>query len=311
MKKLLTLACTFAMIFSLAGCKDARAELSKEIANEKYFAVNGTVTSKGDVFEAMKSTAGADALISLVTNKIFEAEGISLTDELKQEGKESVDAMKEGYESEEQFLSILKMYYGYETIDQYLEEMVYPSMLNEELLKKYVGENKDKLFETYKPRKAVVFEFETKEKAEKGLAAIKNDTKTETVIKDFGTTSLTYDGTERIYISESSIAKAALDEIYAATENGLVDKVIENTTTSTDSTTGAETSKTLYYVVKVVEIDANEMEEDSISAIANQVSSIANSALEYYLKAHNFEIFDIDLYNAIETSNPTFIVNKK
>lgn len=311
MKKLLTLACTFAMIFSLAGCHDAKANLDSSIAKEQYFSVNGAITTKGDVFEAMKSTAGSDALISLVSDKLYEAEGISLTDELKQEGKESVEAMKEGYESEEQFLSILKMYYGYETVDQYLEEMVYPSMLSEELLKKYVGENEESLFEKYKPRKAVVFEFETKEKAEKGLAAIKDDKKNEDVVKDYGTTSFTYDGSESVYISESSIAKAALDEIYAASANGLVDKVIENTTTSTDSTTGAETSKTLYYVVNVIEVDASKMKDDAISAIANQVSTISTSALEYFLKEHNFEIFDIDLYNAIKASNPTYIVNEK
>ena len=232
---------------------------------------------------------------------------------MKQKASDEYDTLVADYDSEEAFFSVLAMYYGasVSSKDEYLEKLEYPVLLNNELIKKYVLAESTTLFDSYKPRKAIMIQCDTKEKAQDALKAMKDGQDATKVAKEFGVKDSSYDGNEKIYISESSVAVSAYTKLVEASSTGLIDEVIEDTTTTTDSETNEQVSTTRYYVVKVVDIDPNNFKEEAADTIVNTVASIQTSMMEYYLKKHDFKVYDLDLYDAIKDAYPTYLTQTR
>lgn len=313
MKKLLTLVCAFTMLASLVAC-GGNENTNVTSGNETLVTIGSSKVTKADIYNAMKPQSGSSALLELVQEKLYELEGITLSEEMKKEAEETYTTLLADYDNDEEaFFSILAMYYGVSVSskEEYLEKLEYPGMLSAELIEKYILAESTTLFETYKPRKAIMIQCDSEANAKKALAAIKENKDAQEVAKEFGKKDSTYTGEEKVYITESNVAVSAYAKLSEATSAGVIDEVIVDTTTSVDSETNEEVATTLYYVVKVIETDPNNFKEEAADTIRNSVSSINTSMMEYYLKKHDFKIYDVDLYDAIKESNPTYLTQNK
>ena len=183
MKKAGLIVCAFAMLATLTGCKDAVADISN--GSEKLVSVGDTTITKDKLYNLLKGSNGGSATIELVQNKIYEKEGIKLSEDMKKEAKKTLASTKKTFGGEEAFLNAIKSY-GFNSEEEYLEKASYPSLLNKELLKKYAKDNQKTLFEKYHPVKANVIQIEKQENAEKALAALKKGDSAKTVAKKYG-----------------------------------------------------------------------------------------------------------------------------
>lgn len=305
MKKICAL-CVVAMLFTLTGCKDATASVSDP--GEALISVGGSKVTKEQIYNQMKTAGGAPGTLQLTSAKLYELEEITITDAMKKSGDESTAKLKEQY-GDDSFKSMLAQY-GYKDEAEYKEKSVYPGLQQKELNKKYINENKDDTLTTFHPVKAKIMEAKDQDSANKALAAIKEGKSFEDAVSEFGATT-TYDGKEAIYHTESSLPTAVFTKIGSVTANGLVDSVMEGTTNSnagTDPTGAPATGAAKYYVAYVTEKDYTKFEADAINKIAETSTSLQTKAMESYLAKHEFHIYDIDIYNGIKQSNPTFIV---
>ncbi len=313
MKKLLTLVCAFTMLASLTACGGNKNTVISN-GNETLVTVGNTKITKESIYNSMKPSSGSTALLGIVEEKLYELEGISLTEEMKQKASDEYDALVADYDNDEEaFFSVLAMYYGanVSSKEEYLEKLEYPVLLNNALIKKYVLDESETLFETYKPRKAIIIQCENEANAKKALAAMKENKDASEIAKEFGLKDSTYTGAETIYVSESSVAATAYSKLIEASNPGVIDEVISDTTTSTDSETNKEVSTTYYYVVKAIDVDPNNFKDEAAETIVNTVASVQTSMMEYYLKKHNFKIYDLDLYDEIKDTYPTYLTQTR
>lgn len=294
MKKAGLILCSLAMLATLSGCKDAVADISK--GSEKLVTVGDTTITKEKMYDILKGSNGGSATLDLVKEKIYDKEGIKLTDDIKKEAKESLASTKKTFGGEKAFLNAIKSY-GFKSEEEYLEKASYPSLLNKELMKKYVKDNQKTLFEKYHPVKANILQFDKKENAEKALKALEKGDSAKTVAKKYGKTD-TYDGSEKIYFSGSGLPDAVFSKVSAASAKGLIKEVIEDTQGKT------------YYLVNLTNIDPTSFADDARDALVSGVNDLSNSMMEYYLKKYNFTIYDIDIYNQIKSSNESYIIQK-
>lgn len=290
MKKLCAL-CVVAMLFTLTGCKDATANISDP--SDALLTIGSTKVTKGDIYNQMKTVGGSAAVLQAAQEKLYAIEEITITDAMKKSADESVAKLKESY-GEDGFKQMLEAY-GFKDETEYKEKSAYPSLQQKELVKKYINDNKEDTISTYHPVKAKVMEAKDQDSATKALQAIKDGKTFEETLTTYGATT-TYDGKEAIYHTESGLPTAVFTKIANATANGLVDGVIEDTTNSK------------YYVVYVTEKDSTKFEADAIDAIASSSTTLMTTAMQYYLEKNEFHIYDIDVYNGIKASNPTYIV---
>ena len=92
MKKAGLIVCAFAMLATLTGCKDAVADISN--GSEKLVSVGDTTITKDKLYNLLKGSNGGSATIELVQNKIYEKEGIKLSEDMKKEAKKTLASTK-------------------------------------------------------------------------------------------------------------------------------------------------------------------------------------------------------------------------
>ena len=293
MKKLSLVLCAFAMLITLSGCKDARAEISN--GNEEFVSVEGVSITKDDIYQLLKANAG-NTTITMIQEEIAKKEDIKLTDDMKKEAKKSLKELKKSFGGDEAFKSALKQY-GFKDENDYLEKASYPAMKTSALMKKYATENKKAVFEKYHPVKAVVIQAASKEKATSALEALKNNEAPKQIVADYGKKEV-FDGSEKVYYLNSGLPAVVFDKIAATTKAGVIDEVIEDAGTQS------------FFVVKIVNLDPEKYSEEAIDAISKGSGELNNDMLKHYLKKYNFTIYDIDIYNQVKRINEGFIVQK-
>ena len=126
MKKAGLIVCAFAMLATLTGCKDAVADISN--GSEKLVSVGDTTITKDKLYNLLKGSNGGSATIELVQNKIYEKEGIKLSEDMKKEAKKTLASTKKTFGGEEAFLNAIKSY-GFNSEEEYLEKASYPCLL--------------------------------------------------------------------------------------------------------------------------------------------------------------------------------------
>lgn len=290
MKKLCSILAV-AMLLTLAGCKDATADISK--GDEALITVDGEKITKSEIYSLAKKSAGATETLKLIEEKITDKEGIKVDDDMKKQAEESIKSLKSMYGDN---LEKTLQQYGYEDLEDYKEKSVYPGLKLTELTKRYAKEKKSSLFTTYFPVKAQVLEADSEKKAKSALKALQDGDKFSDVVKEYGTTT-TYSGKETLYTSKSGLPTAVFDKMKATNKKGLIGEVISDETTKK------------YYIVDLTNVDASSFEEEAIDSIVTAGSAdLQNTAIAFYLKKYDFTIYDKDVYDGIKTSNEAFIV---
>lgn len=105
-----------------------------------------------------------------------------------------------------------------------------------------------------------------------------------------------YNGSTQTLSSESGLPTNVWGNITKVTENNTV---LDEVQYSLDLTT--------YYVVKVIATNPEDFKETAIKGLASS-TTLQNEGFAYYLKKYNFNIYDIDIYNAFKTQAPQYLV---
>lgn len=289
MKKLLTV-CAFALLVTLSGCKDATTSLSD--GNDALITVGNTTITKNDVYTGLKSENGVTAIISKLTAYIVDQE-VPVTDEMMSEAQSTMQSFKDtvGEENWSTFLSSM----GYENEQQYLEERALLSVRASQLTSKYITDNYDEIKENYQIRKLRIFQTTDSSIAAEVQEKVKNGELTiEEAVNQYDSVTTTYDGSVQILTNASGLGSDIWENIMAVTEdNTLLDLYQYSSDLSN------------FYVIEVVSVDVPL--EEAQSTIEG-LSTIADDAFAYYLDKYNFTVYDIDLYNGIQSQKASYIV---
>ena len=293
MKKLSLIVCAFVMMLSLTGCKDAQANVTN--GSDSLVTVDGTKITKNDINDLLKDSASAPIVMQMVQEEIYKKEGIKLDAKLKKEAKKAVDAMIEKNGGEEKVMAQL-IQYGYTSIEDYMEKSAYPIQMSNALLEKYANDNAKSLMEAYHPVKAIIIQTSTKENADKAIKALEKNEKPSAIAKKYGKPSSVYKGKEDVYFLGGGLPEQVFSKIAATSKTGVINEAIID-----------ETARD-YYAIKITNLDPNSYKDEAINHIIKGAGDLSSKMMKFYLEKYNFTIYDIDVYNAIKSTNEGFIV---
>ena len=101
---------------------------------------DGDMISANEFYEEIKNTYGLDALINMIDKYVFEKEFADDTEDALAYAKSSVDQLITYTGSEEDALTYVQQYYGYQTLDAY-QNFAYIGYLQSIAITEYVKEN--------------------------------------------------------------------------------------------------------------------------------------------------------------------------
>lgn len=278
------------MVFTLVGCSDASAQISNE--DEALVTVGDTDITKGEVFDIAKQSYGASYTLNEALNIIVKKEKIELTQEMKDAANTQMETLKTS--AGDDFKKMIKKA-GYTSEKKYKENEVYPNLLQQGLVKKYVEEKQSSVFKTYAPHKAQVFETDTKEKAQQALEALQGGKTMEECANEFGVTT-TYKGTESIYTSKGTLPEIVFAKIKSTKKEGIISEVIEDTASSK------------FYIVNVTNRKPKSFKEEAMDEIVTQGSTeLSTISSQFYLKKYDFQIYDKAIYDGLKAVDPGYV----
>lgn len=285
MNKAVKILAAAAVAGTLAGCSDASAKLKD--SSTAVLSIGKTTITKGDVFSAMEVMSGADTAINDATNTISSLE-VEVTDDIRSQAESTLSTYKSMYG--DTFTSYLETSGMSE--DDYLNNYLIPSLLAEQLNYKYVDEDWSDLVEMYKPCKATILEFTSKDDANAAITDLNNGTDPASAASAHNSSS---DGSSKIYTNQST----DLDSMIRAVLSSLTPDDGWTFATSSDGST--------FYAIKVDDNDPENFRDDLTETFVN-MTNVQNDAKTYYFKKYNFHIYDITIYNGVNDAYPDCLV---
>ncbi len=289
------LVCILGASLALSGCGNAYANISH--GGDVVATVGDVTITDGDLYPQMKASSGAEYTLTMIRQKIYEAE-IEVTDEMREQAEEEYDSVATQAESYydmtmEEYIQRL----GYADKDEYIEKVILPNIEQTELNKKYFDENNEEFLSDYQPAVARILATTDQDQASQALDALNDGEDFEAVSEEYGDTT-TYDGSEQLYYTDSGLPSVVLSKLAEQSEgNTLINEVI------VDSTTGT------YYIAYLVSNDYETIQDQIVDALAEN-TSITSDTMVYYLKKYNFTVYDTDVFNTIRTSYPQYLVQR-
>ena len=288
MKKLWTLALA-AGLLALSGCSDAVAEISN--GSEVVFSVGDRSVTREDMFTTYKSS-GASYIIQEATRYIVDQE-VETTEEMEKQAQEELDNFKNTYGDQSE--SYIKLG-GYQDENDYRDRYLLLNIKTKQLPYVFIKDNFKSQAEKYHPMKVQILETTELGNAQSALEAIKNGGDFEENVTAYGDTT-NFKGEAEIITSQTTpLPESIFEQLKKNTKSDyLFDEVLSDTTTGK------------YYVIRVIHADPNDFKEEAIEAMAS-ISTMQTTAFTHYLKKYDFRIYDIDIYQDINESQPDYIV---
>lgn len=282
-KTVLSAACA---LLVLAGCSDASASIKDK--SETVMTVGNTTVTKGDVYDMLVLSIGADEVYNDAFRYISENE-IEVTDEMKENAKSTLELYSTMYG--DSFTSYLES--SGLTEDDYLNRFLIPSLQQEKLVGTYIDEHFDEVASQYNPIKVIVLSFTSEDDASAALSALKDGSLTAAEAASQNNSSST--GTEEIVtINTTTYDTAALSVMRSASpDEGWIE------VPSSDGAT--------FYVLKVVSNDPQDYKEETITTLSN-IAAITSASTDYFFRKYGFHVYDISIYNALKDSYPELLV---
>lgn len=283
-KKINALFVLFLTSLLLVGCSDANITVKDK--DTEFFTVGNQTVKKENVFNSLVKTDAGYTVVSLATKYILDQE-VPVTDELRSIADETLETYKVYYGDslEAAFLSN-----GFKDMDDFYENNLLATARLDKLNQLYVEANFNDLATTYSPKKASVLVFTSQEAASAAKAALDAGNSVLSVADQFKSSTA---GTEELYTSESSLDISILTYILAAKEPAVSEVLSDSTAAS-------------YYVVNIVETDAEAMKEEVVSAIS-KLSDIPTLTTQFYFKKYRLKIYDRTIYDYVQENYAEYL----
>lgn len=288
-KRLLVL-CVATLV--LVGCgSDARITSPR---SEKLFTIEGSTVTEQDLFNVMTFNDAGAVILSHAQQVVLD-KLVPNDDAFKEAVQKQLEETKEGYGT---LWETILNYYGFESDEEYAENVIAPSLQLNKALTNVMTEDFDNMVKDLYVRKAAVLEV-SKEDAAAALKALDEGTSWADVAKEFVLDNSSYTGTATIYHKDSStsvIDTTALSYIISAKENGISEAIdIPNNSTS-------------QYIINVIEVDTAAIKDEIIASFATD-STFQTKYISKLLRDNGFKVFDKDLYDAIIADYPDALAN--
>lgn len=284
MKKILYLLIIMVL---LVGCSDAYANVSNP--KEDVISIGDSAYTKSNLFNLMINQDPASLVVQMAKQKILEKE-MPVTDDVTSQAKEELEYVKTLIGDD--FLTNISLY-GFASEQDYLDRALIPAAQEKLLIEKYIGDNLDLISTKYSPKKVRVLEFDGVDSANTALAAIKDGESVDDVAKKYST-SMTYNGTERLVHIEST-----LPEVVKVFVN-------ESSTPTLTSQPLLQESTSKYYVVQIIDTTASRFKEETIKELSS-LSSINELVFENYFIEGEFAVYDKAIYDSVVKSYPNYL----
>lgn len=274
MKKILFLVLATLL---LVGCASGNTQIS---FNDELFSIKDTTVTTQNLYSIMKRGDGGSQIIKSAQN-ILVAD-VEMTDELQ---KEADTLWEEITSSSGEELTL--QYYGFDSKEKFMDEIIYPEVKLIYLLKELMRENITEINEQYIPRTVRILSFDDETKANDAYQALKDGKPTEEVGKEYATAP--YTGTETLYLKgiDTSMPTDVKTHIDQAIASGLSNII---TVTANEVTT--------YYIVQVIDVDAARLEDQTIDTMINN-ETLRSDYFGKLFRKHNFRVYDESIYKAL------------
>ena len=286
MKKLLILA--LISVLFMVGCStdDPYAGISEN--DSAVVTVDGHSYTRGQFYDALVSTNAT----ALVTNKLVDMmyENV-IGDEsvILDQVNEILEQLKAGDES---YFKLYLSYMGYTSEETYVNDMILFSK-QDALVGKYIEDNYDQFITDYQPKMVRMLQTSDKDKAEEALALIKDGASFLETTTTYGNGN--YNGqTQLIHNESENVSSNVLLAIQSYDEATILDAVVVNT------------EGTLFTVIEITDVDSTSLKDEFVSSL-KQIDEVIDTAITSYVRAGNFTVFDKNVYDALNKTNPNFL----
>lgn len=286
MKKLTAILASGFMLVSLTGCSDAKAKLKD--SSDVVMTIGNTKVTKGQIYETMFNSAAESTAINDAKNAIA-AQEIEITDDMRSSAESTLSYYTSMYGST--FTSYLES--SGMTEDDYVNDVLIPAQQADELVNKYIEENFDSLCDYYNPIQATVLSFTTEDDANAALSELKDGTSTAAEAASSN--------------NSSSSGKPEIITINTTSYDSTVLSVLRSASPDDGWTMLPGSSEDTYYVVRVESNTPEDYKDDVISALS-AITAVQDDSNTYWFRKYNFHVYDIDLYNAIESADSKYLV---
>ena len=284
----------------LTGCAGAQTSVKK--GDSTLFQVGDTIVTKQQVYDTVKYNNGASYSIEKIKEKIKKLE-IKNEEQIKKKINILYNQYEEYYGKgdgkEESFESQVKNS-GYKNVDEFKKKVLRPQVLEELLMEKYANKNIDKYLKQYKPVIAKVLAVEGEDAAKEAAKELKNGVSWDDVYTKYTSENSSYQNTKKVLTtSDSDLNPDDIKALYKNKKTGVMTQVYASL--NSDSTTR--------YLINVISCDAtsDEYYADFINQLKSLDSNFEKNLWKHYLKKHNFEIHDQDIFNIIRVDNPEYL----
>lgn len=268
MKKLLI---ALFVVLMLAGCTNNNSAALVSNGNEVIWERGDTKYTKQELNTDMKKNDFSQLVIQDYMLYVAEKENLDLNAH-NTEIEESIKELTENGSEE-----LITYYYG--SIDNYKKLALYYAVIDD-LASNKVKESLDSYISEYKPYKAQFAFFDSEDKAKKVIKGVKAGGDFATLASDNG---YTLDASAQIYNDKSeNVIIEIKDFINNAKEAGLSDVITASVTTTDKDGNSVQTPR--YYVVNLIDKDANNFKDELISSLAAEISeaTIINECISKY-----------------------------
>lgn len=280
----------------LTGCAGAQTSVKK--GDSTLFKVGDTVVTKQQAYDTVKYNKGASYSIEKIKEKIEKIE-VKNEDQVKKRIDILYKQYEEYYGKEENFESQIKNS-GYKDVDEFKKKVLRPQVLEELLMEKYANKRIDKYLKQYKPVIAKVLAVEGEDAAKEAAKELKSGASWDNVCAKYTSENSSYQNTKKVLTtSDSDLKPDDVKTLYKNKKTGIMTKVY--TPSNSDSTTR--------YLINVISCDvtSDEYYTDFINQLKSLDSNFEKNLWKYYLKKHNFEIHDQDIFDIIRVDNPEYL----
>lgn len=278
-------------LFLLTGCSGAKATISN--ADETLFTVDSTTVTAGDEYNLIKKANGGSMTLELAKRAVYD-NIVPATDEMKKAAEEEYKTLTTYYADLETQLSSI----GYETKEDYIENVMLPEQQKTELQKQYFTDNKKAIRKQYKPSLATVLRCDSEDIAKEALEALKKGDDISTVYSKYSSADSTFTNEDIVVTtSNSDVPTRMVNKLYKADKKGLIEEVF----TKDDGSGFA-------YIAILNTHDYDKNADEFREAITSQSSTIETEMFKYYFEKLGFEIYDQDIFDYLKVNNPDFLI---
>ena len=283
MKKLLVV---LASLLVLVGCASAPAEIKLSSGDEIIFKGPDGNYTKEDLFEVLKLNP-QNAIDSQLVKMIAEEKGITF-DSFDKEAQDYVDLMS-SYGLEESMIS----YYG---SVQAFKELYQESLLEAAVVKSYIEDNFSKYASEDQPKEIQLVNFDDETIANKFIEDVNGGMSFEQAAIQ---NNFEGDCSSFISINSDDLIYEVKEYLYSTNELGL-SPIIEAAKDEVLTDENAE-QKNTYYIVNILESNADNIKEDYIALKTESMS--LTTIMDKLFEPYDVEFYDQGLYKTMTSAH--------